>query len=665
MKLNDEIIRNFKTVPVTNVESHEEILENSFLDTGGIILLLDDSANIVGAITEKGQNEYISCGTVDLKKIFEVNIDHFSVWVIQDEGETLGWMKREDLYRYLCKQYQLIVRSMPFHMKVINEEAAVLLNTQGITTGQDENRINIVHNKAAGEHGTNLSCPSPQQTEINENTLNEKVTIETKILDGEMAAGTIQIHLKTNEIERIAKELDRFANLDIDLKAVFESSFDMIVVADETGRILRVNSACEQLWGQEREEYIGRNALDLEAEGVFRPSIIRAVLERQEKIQMVQTTKTGRRLMVLGSPVKDSKGNIVRVVNISRDITAEEKLEMELEDTKALLEGYKKEIQDMRKLFLEDEEFIFKSDQMRDILQLLHKLGKVDSTVLISGESGVGKEVIASYTHENSLRKGRPFITVNCGAIPENLIESELFGYEKGSFTGASKTGKAGLFELAHEGTLFLDEIGEVSPQLQVKLLRVIQENKFMRVGGTKPIEVDVRVIAATNRDLQQEIKRGNFREDLYYRLNVVPIHIPPIRERKEEIPLLTAHFLKKINQRYKTNKTFTKEALQCFNAYRWPGNVRELQNIVERLIVTTGDNEIGADLLPNFLVEDKENGKETGAGKLMPLKDAVARLEEQMLIEAKKKYGTTTKIAEVLQVNQSTVSRKLKKLGF
>ncbi len=665
MNLLNELVQKYKIIDMKDWEKSSDPYEyDGLLDKVGIIFLQDDIGIMVGAITKKGQKQYIDCGTMDIKKIYSSNsnIDDYSIWFVHNGNTNLGWIRREALYRYLYKQYQSVIHSMPFKLRVIDEDEKIMIDTAEFQSlVNKETMIKLVTHEQE-EESNKFITPTGKKTKINAIDKKERVMIQTNILQEGMSVGAMQIELQATEIEQIARQFESLKNLDIDLKAVFNSSFDLIVVSDAKGNILRVSSSCEKFWGQREEVFLGRNSRELEKEGIFRPSLIRLILDRKEKMQIIQTTKTGRRLMVLGTPIKDEQGNIIRVVNISRDITEEEKLEMELEDTKVLLEGYKEEIQNLRKLYIEDEEFIFKSNKMRYILQLLHKLGQVDSTVLITGESGVGKEVIASYIHHNSLRKGKPYITVNCGAIPENLIESELFGYEKGSFTGASNSGKVGLFELAHEGTLFLDEIGEISPQLQVKLLRVIQENKLMRVGGTKPIEVDVRIIAATNRDIQQEVKKGNFRKDLYYRLNVVPIYVPPIRERKDDIPHLIAHFLEKINFRYKSYKSFTKEVLHCFNEYHWPGNVRELQNIVERLVVTVSEDTIDIHHLPNFLVKNEEATMEVNVIGLMPLKDAMTMLEEQLILRAKKKYKTTTKIAEVLKVNQSTISRKLKK---
>jgi transcriptional regulator with PAS, ATPase and Fis domain len=284
--------------------------------------------------------------------------------------------------------------------------------------------------------------------------------------------------------------------------------------------------------------------------------------------------------------------------------------------------------------------------------------------VLILGESGVGKEMVANLIHETSDRKNSPFIKVNCGAIPENLLESELFGYEGGAFTGAKKEGKMGLFELANKGTLFLDEIAEMPLALQVKLLRVLQEREVMRVGGVKPVAVNVRIIAATNRNLHEDVQKGNFREDLYYRLNVIPLSILPLRERREDILPLASYFIEQFNQKYLTKKTLSAETAEAFELYNWPGNVRELQNIVERLIVMSDGDEIQHLHLPEEITNLSSNRDKVQVLDILPLKECMEMAEKQLLRLAKQKYSSTVKIADALQVNQSTISRKLQKLN-
>ncbi|MFY0543825.1 sigma-54 interaction domain-containing protein [Brevibacillus sp. H7] len=307
---------------------------------------------------------------------------------------------------------------------------------------------------------------------------------------------------------------------------------------------------------------------------------------------------------------------------------------------------------------------IYRSTIMERLVDELKYVAKVDSTVLFMGESGVGKEVFAQTLHDFSLRKNEPFIRVNCGAIPENLMESEFFGYEKGAFTGADQKGKPGLFELAHKGTIFLDEVTELQYNMQVKLLRVLQEKEIMRVGGVRTTPVDIRVIAATNRNIRELVSQHKFREDLYYRLHVIPIEIPPLRKRTLDIVPLTIHFLQHFNHMYKLNKTITREALDILEGYAWPGNVRELHNVIERLVVTIrGDSITAQDVWEKLYRSDVQiTEKKPMVQEIMPLKEAVEEVESQLISLALKKYGTAAKVAKILGVSPATVSRRLQK---
>lgn len=467
--------------------------------------------------------------------------------------------------------------------------------------------------------------------------------------------------------EVFLKKLDSYKNLNHDLKAIFDISYDVIYVSDQHGITLRVSSACEKLWGKKEEELIGKSVYELETIGIYNPSVTRIVLEKKETVSIIQSTRTGRRLMVVGTPIKDENGKIIRVVNASRDITEVDRLQSKLDETKQLMEGYKKELEHLRKKTLVNNKLIYQSVEMEKVISLAHRVKDVDSTVLIYGETGVGKEVIANYIHQSSERSDKPFITINCGAIPENLLESELFGYEKGAFTGAMNQ-KRGLFELANEGTLFLDEIGEMPLNLQTKLLRVLQEQTIIRVGGTKQLKINIRLIAATNSNLYEEVEKGNFREDLYYRLNVIPINIPPLRERKEDILSLIQYFVHFFNNKYRFSKTFSSRAIELLQQYHWPGNVRELKNIVERLIVLTENEKIDETDLDSLLFHnsgERQPKDDVIVNEIIPFKQCIEKAERQLLLLAKEKHEHTTEIAKVLQVNQSTISRKLRKLGI
>lgn len=303
------------------------------------------------------------------------------------------------------------------------------------------------------------------------------------------------------------------------------------------------------------------------------------------------------------------------------------------------------------------------SVEMGRVLQLAAKVAPVNTTVLILGESGVGKEVVARFIHRTSPRRDGPFVNINCGAIPATLLESELFGYESGAFTGARREGKPGMIEVASGGTLFLDEISELSTDLQVKLLQVIQERKLVRVGGVKPLDVDIRIIAATNRDLAAMVARGEFRADLFYRLNVVPITIPPLRERPDDVIPLIYHFLDRYNRAHGYRKTISEEAREILTRYSWPGNVRELENLIERLVVTAEGDEIGAGDLPmQILEEGGARRPRVVVGGIMPLRQAIEEVERQIIERALAEKRSTYSIARLLGVNQSTVVRKIKK---
>lgn len=456
-----------------------------------------------------------------------------------------------------------------------------------------------------------------------------------------------------------------------DLQTIFENSYDVIYVSDANGVTLRVSSACEVLWGKRPEELIGRTVYELEREGVYYPSATRIALERGKKVQIVQQTRTGRRLMVVSTPIRDTSGKIVRVVNASKDITELHELEKQIRNLKEVIEGYRTQFVQLQELQADTEgRLIYRSKTMENIVSLLGRVAAVDSTILITGESGVGKEVLANYVHRLSPRADSPLIKVNCASIPESLLESELFGYEKGAFTGAQKNGKAGLFELANGGSLFLDEIGDMSLSLQAKLLRVLQEKEITRIGGYNPIPVDVRIIAATNKNLEQMVRQGTFRSDLYYRLNVIPVHVPPLRERREDILPLINYFLTYFARKiHRNTMTMSGKALSLLERYQWPGNVRQLRNVIERLVVMVDADTISEEDLPREVVDDQPVAMEVAEGEepvivraVVPLKEAQRLLEVKLLELAARQSSNLSDVAKKLMVNQSTITRKMQK---
>lgn len=440
-----------------------------------------------------------------------------------------------------------------------------------------------------------------------------------------------------------------------DLLEIFNHSFDGIFVADSTGQAIMVNAGCERNYDLPASEMVGKHVSELEKAGYIRPVIAMRVIRSGQRITAVQKTHKGKTIMATGIPLFDAEGRVRRVIINSRDTTELASLEAELARTRDHLAKVEGEIAELRLDKLQFEGLVARSDAMRRIAELAVRVAKSDATVLLTGESGVGKDVVARLIHKESLRRDGPFIKINCGAIPHDLLEAELFGYERGAFTGAAAKGKPGLIELADQGTLFLDEIGELPLEMQVKLLHVLQDRTITRVGSTHLSHVDIRVVAATNRNLNRLIEEKAFRSDLFYRLNVVPIDIPPLRQRRDDVPQLLLHALAMFNQQYETHREFSPHALRLLTEYSWPGNTRELRNIVERLIVTTIGDTIGVSDLP-ATVTDGTPLRPEGAD----LKQRIRDQEYMMVVEAVRQYGGTRAAAAHLGISQSSVVRKL-----
>ncbi|HEQ3529194.1 TPA: sigma 54-interacting transcriptional regulator [Bacillus cereus] len=437
----------------------------------------------------------------------------------------------------------------------------------------------------------------------------------------------------------------------MDLKDVFEYAFDEIFVTDEQGIVVRVNSTCERHYQLAAEELVGKHVKELQKDGIFYPSATLEVIEKKRPIELVQTTKSGEYLHVRTRPVFDDEGNLRRVISYSRDLTELYQLRQKVEEMDNQLKTYKKELRET----YEHEGLIFKSLAMQKIVDTIKKVSVVDSTVLVLGETGVGKSRLVRHLHEVSHRKNESFYEINCAALPTNLIESELFGYSGGSFTGANREGKKGLLESAHKGTLFLDEIGEMPIEIQAKLLQVLQEKTFRPIGGRELQKVDVRIVAATNRDLSEMVKQGTFRKDLYYRLNVIPIAIPPLRERTEDILPLIYHYLQHFNKKYGRDVKLAPGTLQMFVGYPWEGNNREIENVIERIVITV-DDVVTVEDLPLSM---QEAAVEQSGQSLYKMLEEV---ERNIILKAYKTYGSSYKVAEFLQISQSAATRKIKK---
>lgn len=478
------------------------------------------------------------------------------------------------------------------------------------------------------------------------------------VIDGQVS-GTVHLFFLREQLEENVSKMEFVQDLNSDLEAIYSCSNEQILIANAEGKIIRfAGKFLSNYWMLEQPDpLLGRTASSLEEEGLFRPNVIAECLAKRVKLGRVQENTFGRKLWSVATPIFRDK-ELEKVIVISRDMTEMNQLHDAM-DAIADLEDMDKSPQ------REKNTLVYRSRIMENLLEQVRRVSRVDSTILLVGESGVGKEVVASAVHDYSPRKERPFVRVNCGAVAENLIESELFGYEKGAFTGADSRGKPGLFEAAHGGTIFLDEITEVPLSAQVKLLRVLQERELTRVGGTKPIRVDVRVIAATNQNIRELVATKKFREDLYYRLHVIPIPIPPLRNRMQDVEALALHFMGKFNAQYQSEKTLSMEARTVLENYNWPGNVRELQNIIERLLVTTRENVISQDdVLYVLYGESNESPTKPIVFDLMPLKDAVSEVESQLIRLGMQKLGTAAKVSEVLGVSPATISRKMQKLS-
>lgn len=459
---------------------------------------------------------------------------------------------------------------------------------------------------------------------------------------------------------------ERMKRLDNKLyKIMVEYLGEEVFVTDGTGRVIFINPASAKTIGLPVDEIIGRSVQDLQREGYFSISCSMEVIRQRKQVNLLQKLKDGRTVLATGVPIFDKdQDKITMVISTSKDVDAVNHLLNTVEKQSGELEQKAAEIDNLRQVIFTEEGFISSDPVMKAVKDTIMKIAPLDLAILVEGETGVGKEVFVRALHRFSERHDGPLIKINCGIIPENLMESEIFGYEEGAFTGAHKSGKKGKVELANGGTLFLDEIGELPMQLQVKLLDLLQDGTFTRVGGNKKNKVDARIVAATNRDLKSMCEKGTFREDLFYRLNVFPVTIPPLRERKQDIETLSKYYVSQYNSKYKSNKKMTKDMLVKLVSYDWPGNVRELEHVIERAFILTEGDAIGEDVIKSSLFGSAKN---QGTGKIictdiMPLKEAKREVERQLLTRAYEEHKSTYKVAEILKIDQSTVVKLLHK---
>jgi PAS domain S-box-containing protein len=449
------------------------------------------------------------------------------------------------------------------------------------------------------------------------------------------------------------------------LEDLLEASFDGIVISDAEGNVLFANKAYQTLSGISKKDILGHNLGDMIRKKILNGAAVFEVTKNRLPTTRIHSyERTGREAMVTGSPVFDDEGNLLYVVANFRDITQLRKFGEKLGRAADIGSYPEKEILYLQAELAElpDYGILVRNQKMKEILQQATRVAKFDTDVLILGPSGVGKSRMAQIIHKASSRAKKPFISINCGSIPENLLESELFGYEKGAFTGASTTGKPGQFELASEGTLVLEEIGDLSLKLQVKLLQAIEEKQILKIGGTTPLDVDTRIIAVTNLDLKGMVNEGKFRTDLYFRLNIVPIVIPPLRERADEIPLLIHYFFDKFNRKYGTRRSPGPGLLRKLCQYDYPGNVRELKNLVERLLILSpGDvvqkedlEAVGGDFDNPIRSPDRQDNQS--------LQNFLMDCEKRALVKILREEPNLKKAASRLQITATTLWRKMKR---
>ena len=488
----------------------------------------------------------------------------------------------------------------------------------------------------------------------------------TPIYVKEHMTGAVVVLQDLSEMENLIYELSHVKELKNELDNIIESSYDGILVVNTDKQVLRVNKSALQLLDLSKCKDNCMLANVNSEIAIYLDRMVDEIRESRQSLTKAYIKASGKEIMLTGNPRFGNQAEVIQIIFNMRDITELNRLQTQVRQANEERARCSVELLELRNMLL-TEDFIAKSPVMEPVLKMMSRVSQVESNVLITGESGVGKEVAAKRIHKLSYKGKGPFITVNCGAIPENLLESELFGYEKGAFTGANKEGKVGLMEAANNGTIFFDEIGELPLNLQVKLLRAIQEKVIYRVGRVKPIQLDTRIIAATNRNLKEMVNNQTFREDLFYRLNVIQIEIPPLRERKEDILFLIDYFLKKFSTKYNKQKNISPEAYRILENYYWPGNVRELENVIERAVILSEASLIELQHLPEniYLQSNEVLGVEIKVHRILAFDEAVQLMEKELLRKALEKEKSIRKTASLLGITHTTVLRKGKQYGL
>ena len=472
------------------------------------------------------------------------------------------------------------------------------------------------------------------------------------------------------KVEASAWKLPKVKEMLMQFQTLLDHSYYGIYILDHKGIVLKVNDVAAGLIGLTKEEVIGTKITDLVENGIVDTVLTPAILKFKKPLtRPLYIIKSNKYIMASGMPIFDEHGKILFVVVIEHDMTIVKELRARLDQVTQVADTIKSELSDRNLLELKNSKIIADAPAMNQVLTVLLKLAKIDaSNILITGESGTGKGLLSKFVHHNGSRRNKPFISINCAALPDMLLEAELFGYEKGAFTGASDTGKAGLFELANQGTIFLDEIGDLPFPVQAKLLKFLDDGEIRRLGGTRTIKVNCIVIAATNQNLEELVQRKKFRQDLYFRLNIFPVRIPSLRKRREDILKISNFYLEKYNKIYKQKKRFSENCLEQLQAYDFPGNVRELKNIIKNAVVIKEKDVLDRILSPGITRLKPRDSASSDTFKPVlsqGFNEELLEFERNKLEHALTRFDSTRDLAEHLGISQSTVVRKLKKHGL
>lgn len=582
------------------------------------------------------------------------------------DGEITGYITENQYLKALSKEAQVKTK----HYNAVFDSAhngILSIDAEGIITSINPAALRMARasrDKSVGRFLSEVVSPTglldvvrtgKSHTEKYKVRKRVYITNRSPIKENDKVIGAVGVFQDISEIEFISNELETFKRIVNELDTVVESSSDGICIVEKNGNVQRVNKRFQKMLNIDEEV----QGVDAQLPEYVNRLITNIFKDKKRKSLMQSELETENSLIISGRPILNDSVEVERVVISIKDMTEMERMRDELAEAKRKLNELNIE---------ESTEFVYKSQPMKRLISTVEQVAGVDVTVLLTGESGVGKGEIANLITKMSDRSKKRFVKVNCGAIPDTLIESELFGYEPGAFTGASEKGKKGYFELAEGGTILLDEISEIPQGLQVKLLSVLQDREIMRVGSEKTKKIDIRVIAATNQNLEEMVMDGSFREDLFYRLNVVPLLVPPLRERIDDIPSLVKFYSDYFKEKYKKELIFTEGAVKALLEYHWPGNVRELVNVLERAFIISPKKEVEYLEVMNLLHLNTNIGTSClnvlKINEIIPMKQAVEKLEIQLIQKALREVKSYRKVAELLEVNVSTISRKMQKFN-